>query len=170
MQFEKWRQYVHSGWEGLGRDGAREKHYFKALNLTEEQQNIRELEDELSITFPEEFLTFYQEVGVGFLWSGEPRKKGHYRVFSPGELLELYFEPEDEGAEDLWMTFRDRAWENLEDGALLAFCDYGDEDSLIYLSLSDGAVCYLSPSRRIADSLEEFLDRLDEKVDYFMTP
>ena len=90
------------------------------------------MEEELEITLPADLLTFYREVGVGFLWAGEPRKKGHYRVFSPGELLELYFEPEEEGAEDLWMTFRQSAWENLENSALLAFCDYGDEDSLLY--------------------------------------
>lgn len=125
------------------------------------------MEEELEITLPADLLTFYREVGVGFLWAGEPRKKGHYRVFSPGELLELYFEPEEEGAEDLWMTFRQSAWENLENSALLAFCDYGDEDSLLYLGLSDGAVYYLSARQKIANTLEEFLDQLDEKVDYF---
>ena len=125
------------------------------------------MEEELEITLPADLLTFYREVGIGFLWAGEPRKKGHYRVFSPGELLELYFEPEEEGAEDLWMTFRQSAWENLENSALLAFCDYGGEDSLLYLGLSDGAVYYLSARQKIADTLDEFLDRLDEKVDYF---
>jgi hypothetical protein len=125
------------------------------------------LEEELEITLPADLMAFYQEVGIGFLWAGEPRKKGHYRVFSPGELLELYFEPEEEGAEDLWITFRRSAWENLENSALLAFCGYGDEDSLLYLGLCDGAVYYLSARQKIANTLEEFLDQLDEKVDYF---
>lgn len=168
MAFEKWNRYVHPDWEGLR--GTENRHYFKALDLTEEQQNIRALEEELEITLPEVLLAFYRELGIGFLCAGERRKRGHYRTFSPGELLELYFEPEDEGAEDLWITFRDRAWENLENHALLALCDYGDEDSLIYLGLTDGAVYYLSPSRKIAASLEEFLDRLDEKADYFAAP
>lgn len=95
-----------------------------------------------------------------------PGKKDTTAFFPPGELLELYFEPE-EGAEDLWITFRRSAWENLENSALLAFCGYGDEDSLLYLGLCDGAVYYLSARQKIANTLEEFLDRLDEKVDYF---
>lgn len=165
MQFAKWRQYIHPDWSELRQSGAR--HYFKAIDLSEEQRHIQDLKEELEITLPADLLTFYREVGIGFLWAGEPRKKGHYRIFSPGELLELYFEPEEEGAEDLWMTFRQSAWENLENSALLAFCDYGDEDSLLYLGLSDGAVYYLSARQKIADTLDEFLDRLDEKVDYF---
>lgn len=165
MRFAKWKPYIHPDWSELRQSGAR--HYFKAIDLSEEQRHIRDLEEELEINLPADLLAFYREVGVGFLWSGEPRKKGHYRVFSPGELLELYFEPEEEGAEDLWMTFRQSAWENLENSALLAFCDYGGENSLLYLGLSDGAVYYLSARQKIADTLDEFLDRLDEKVDYF---
>lgn len=98
---------------------------------------------------------------------GRAPEKGTLPRFFPGELLELYFEPEEEGAEDLWITFRRSAWENLENSALLAFCGYGDEDSLLYLGLCDGAVYYLSARQKIANTLEEFLDRLDEKVDYF---
>ena len=60
------------------------------------------------------------------------------------------------------------AWEKLEGSGLLALCTFGDEDSLIYLGISDGAVYYLSSARRIADSLWDFLTRLDEKADYFL--
>ena len=134
--------------------------------FSKDEQYILDLEDELAITFPSDFMGFYREIGFGFLCVGDRGKRGHHRVFSPGELLELYFEPENECSEDLFATFRMSAWEKLEGSGLLALCTFGDEDSLIYLGISDGAVYYLSS--RMADSLWDFLTRLDEKADYFL--
>lgn len=81
MRFAKWKQYIHPDWSELRQSGAR--HYFKAIDLPAEQCHIQDLEEELEITLPADLMAFYQEVGIGFLWAGEPRKKGHYRVFSP---------------------------------------------------------------------------------------
>ena len=168
--FEKWGGYVHTDWSELGSCAHSKigRHYFVPVDFSKEEQNILDLEDELAITFPSDFMGLYREIGFGFLCAGDRGKRGHYRVFSPGELLELYFEPENECSEDLFATFRMSAWEKLEGSGLLALCTFGDEDSLIYLGISDGAVYYLSFARRIADSLWDFLTRLDEKADYFL--
>lgn len=56
----------------------------------------------------------------------------------------------------------------MDENKLLAFCLFGEEDSLLYIGLSDGAVYYLSTRRKIADSLNEFFDLLEKDVDYFM--
>ena len=70
------------------------------VDFSKEGQNILDIEDELSIAFPKDFMEFYRETGFGFLCADDSGKKGHYRVFAPGELLDLYFEPEDEDGED----------------------------------------------------------------------
>lgn len=111
---------------------------------------------------------FYKEIGFGFLWLNLKQKKGLYRILSPEELLDLYFEPDDDNAPDDFITYRENAWNNLEENKLLAFCLFGEEDSLLYIGLSDGAVYYLSTRYKIADSLNEFLDLIDEKCDYFL--
>ena len=168
--FEKWSRYVHTDWSAF-RSGVQSgiaRHYFVPVDFSKEGQNILDIEDELSIAFPKDFREFYRETGFGFLCADDSGKKGHYRVFAPGELLDLYFEPEDEDGEDLYITFRMRAWENLEENHLLAFCTFGDEDSLIYVGVNDGAVYYLSAARKIAESLYDFLALLDEEADYFI--
>lgn len=168
--FEKWSRFVHTDWSALRNRAQSDvgRHYFLPVDFSKEEQHILDIEDELSITFPKDFMEFYREIGFGFLCADDRGKKGHYRVFSPGELLDLYFEPEDEGDEDLYITYRMSAWEKLEGSNLLALCTFGDEDSLIYMGISDGAVYYLSSARQIADSLYGFLTRLDEKADYFI--
>ena len=44
----------------------------------------------------------------------------------------------------------------------------GEEDSLLYVGNTDGSIYYVSPTRKIANSFEDFLKLLDNKVDYFM--
>ena len=70
---------------------------------------------------------------------------------------------------DDFATYRENAWNNLEDNSLLTFCLFGEEDSLLYIGLSDGAIYYLSPRYKIANSLNEFLELLDQTVDYFLS-
>ena len=119
--FEKWGGYVHTDWSELGSCAHSKigRHYFVPVDFSKEEQNILDLEDELAITFPSDFMGFYREIGFGFLCVGDRGKRGHHRVFSPGELLELYFEPENECSEDLFAAFRMSAWEKLEGSASL---------------------------------------------------
>ena len=95
-----------------------------------------------------------------------------YKILSLDELYDLYYSDEDEDEEededeDWFITYRLSAWDNLED-QLLAFCVFGEEDSLLYYALDDGGIYYLSRNTKIAESLEEFLVLLDNKVDYFL--
>ena len=63
MRFAKWKQYIHPDWSELRQSGAR--HYFKAIDLSEERRHIQDLEEELEITLPADLLTFYREIGIG---------------------------------------------------------------------------------------------------------
>ena len=72
-------------------------------------------------------------------------------------MLDLYFEPDVEGVPDDFITYRESAWENLESSRLLAFCLFGEEDSLLYIGATDGAIYYLSSARKIANSFYELI-------------
>ena len=123
---------------------------------------------QLEINIPEELRVFYQDVGCGFLWLNQKQKKGLYRILSPEEILDIYFEPDNEEMTDDFITYRQSAWENLEENQLLAFCLFGEEDSLLYIGAIDGAVYYLSSAHKIAESFYAFLTLLDKEVDYFI--
>ena len=129
---------------------------------------LYKLLNQLEIEIPEELRTFYKNFGYGFLWFNLKQKKGIYRVLAPEEILDLYFEPDHEEIPDDFITYRQIAWENLEENKLLAFCLFGEEDSLLYIGAADGTIYYLSPAYKIADSLSDFLASLDQKVDYFI--
>lgn len=164
---ENLQQYVHSGWEEIASSG-KDKHYFVRNDAAGAERAISEIQYQLSVEVPDELKTFFAEVGFGFLWFCLKARKGLYRVLSPEEILNLYFEPEEDGAPDDLITYRENAWSRLEENQLLAFCLFGEEDSLLYIGVSDGGVYYLSSNRKIAGSLHEFLELLDAEVDYFM--
>ena len=57
-------------------------------------QHFSEVHYQLGIEIPEELRTLYKNTGYEFLWFSLKQKKGLYRIFSPEEILDLYFEPE----------------------------------------------------------------------------
>lgn len=160
------KKYVHQNWEDRPKH-LEEKYYFVQIS-DDIDKHVLEMEYQLEIEIPEELKTFYQNIGYGFLWFSLKQKKGLYRILSPEEILDLYFEPGNEEMPDDFITYRENAWGNLEENRLLAFCLFGEEDSLLYMGLTDGAVYYLSAARKIANSLDEFLCLLDKEVDYFI--
>ncbi len=163
---EQFKTYVHQNWDDISAC-RNEKHYF--VQASDDIENIfSEVQYQLEVAIPEELRTFYKNFGYGFLWFNLKHKKGIYRVLAPEELLDLYFEPDHEEIPDDFITYRQNAWENLEENKLLAFCLFGEEDSLLYIGVADGAIYYLSPAYKIADSLSDFLASLDQKVDYFI--
>lgn len=159
------KKYIHPNWNDISKCRG-EKYYFVPIP-GDGEKSFSEVEYQLEIQFPEQLRSFYKNVGYGFLCFNQ-QKKGIYRVLSPEEILDLYFEPESEEEPDDFITYRQSAWENLENNRLLAYCLFGEEDSLLYIGVTDGAVYYLSLARKIADSLDDFLHRLEEKVDYFI--
>lgn len=168
MIIETLKVYTHSNWDDVPRCKS-EKYYFVKNDAIGIEKAFSEVKYQLSVDVPESLQTFYKEVGFGFLWFNLKQKKGIYRILSPEELLDLYFEPDDDKIPDDFITYRENAWNNLEENGLLAFCLFGEEDSLLYIGISDMAIYYLSPKHKIANSLAEFLQSLDIKVDYFFS-
>lgn len=160
------KKYIHQNWDDVP-ECRSDKYYFCKIG-DHLEKDLAEVEYQLETEIPEELKRFYKNIGFGFFWFHLKQKKGLYRVLSPEEILDLYFEPEAEETADEFITYRENAWENLEANKLLAFCLFGEEDSLLYIGTLDGSIYYLSPARKIADSFHEFLKLLDEKVDYFM--
>ena len=111
------------------------------------EKHFSEVQYQLEIEIPGELKEFYKNIGYGFLWFGLKQKKGIYRILSPQEILDLYFEPDDDASNDDFITYRENAWENLEENALLAFCLFGEEDSMLYMDVKDGAIYYQAFSR-----------------------
>ena len=161
------KKYIHQNWDDISKC-QNEKYYFVKIP-DDIEKSFSEVQYQLEIEIPEQLRTFYKNLGYGFLLFNLKQKKGIYRVLSPEEILDLYFEPDAEDISDEFITYRDRAWENLEDKKLLAFCLFGEEDSLLYIGIEDGAVYYLSSARKIANSLFDFLNLLDKNADYFMS-
>lgn len=166
MNLEMLKKYVHSTWEEMSHCRG-DKYYFVRNDTADIENVFSEVKYQLSIDIPKDLKTFYEEIGFGFLWFNLKQKKGLYRVLSPEELLDLYFEPDDDETPDDFITYRERVWDNLEENSLLAFCLFDEEESLLYINVSDMSIYYLSPKRKIANSLDEFLQRLDCEVDYF---
>lgn len=160
------KKYVHQNWEDIS-EYRNEKYYFVQIS-DDIEEHFLEVQYQLEIKIPEELKEFYKNIGYGFLWFSLKQKKGIYRILSPQEILDLYFEPDDDASDDDFITYRENAWENLEENDLLAFCLFGEEDSMLYMGITDGAIYYLSSARKIADSLCDFLNLLDKEVDYFM--
>ncbi len=164
MDFSKLKKYVHQDWNEM--DIAKqkgEKHYFVKTNPNEMREMTEKLEKELEIEFPKDLTAFYENIGSGNLWFSRQDKIWNYNILEPFEIYDLYY-PNDE--EDLFVTYRLNAWDNLEE-KLLAFCLMDEEDSLLYYSLNDKGI-YLFPEEKIADSLEEFFELIDGQADYFM--
>lgn len=160
------KKYVHQNWDDIS-DHRNDKYYF--VQASDDMETVfSEVRYQLEAEIPETLKAFYRNFGCGFLWLNQKQKKGLYRILSPEEILDLYFEPDSEEIPDDFITYRQNAWENLEENKLLAFCLFGEEGSLLYISVEDGAIYYLSAAYKIADSLSDFLASLDQEVDYFI--
>ncbi len=164
MDFSKLKKYVHQDWNEMDIAKQRgERHYFVKTNPNEMREMTEKLEKELEIEFPKDLTVFYENIGSGNLWFCKQDKIWNYNILEPFEIYDLYY-PNDE--EDLFITYRSNAWDNLEE-KLFAFCLMDEEDSLLYYSLKDKGI-YLFPEEKIADSLAEFFELIDEQADYFM--
>ena len=163
---EQFKTYVHQNWDDISAC-RNEKHYF--VQASDDMETVfSKVRYQLEAEIPETLKEFYRNFGCGFLWFNQKQKKGLYRILSPEEILDLYFKPDSGEIPDDFITYRQNAWENLEENKLLAFCLFGEEDSLLFISVEDGAIYYLSAAYKIADSLSDFLASLDQEVDYFI--
>lgn len=160
------KKYIHQNWDDIPKH--RDDKYYYVQISDDIEKHFSEVQYQLETEIPEKLRAFYKNIGYGYLWFNLKQKKGLYRILSPEELLDLYFEPDSEVTQDEFITYREKAWENFEENKLLAFCLFGEEDSLLYIGVTDGAIYYLSATRKIANSFDDFLNLLDMEVDYFM--
>ena len=126
------KKYVHQNWDDIS-DHRNDKYYF--VQASDDMETVfSKVRYQLEAEIPETLKAFYRNFGCGFLWFNQKQKKGLYRILSPEEILDLYFEPDSGEIPDDFITYRQNAWENLEENKLLAFCLFGEEGSLLYIS------------------------------------
>lgn len=132
------------------------KHAFYRLT----KQDVVEAEERLGRKFPRELRQFYAQIGYGFLCANDHEMID--RMMDPGSVADfklgegIYeFDPEREGYEENELAFFEAS-----------------ETSFITLQLSEedeNGVCpvyYLG--NKIANSLEDFLKKMDEEIDYYL--
>ena len=153
MKIEELKEYIHSDWSETA-ECRNDKYYFVRTDADELEDVFAEIKYQLSEEVPDDLKRFYKEVGFGFLWFGFKQKKGIYRVLSPEELLDLYFEPEDEGEPDdfiigkthgiIWM--RINCWPFACLGKRTVCCTLGCLMGLFIIFLQDAKLQILSMS------------------------
>ena len=133
------------------------RHSFYGLT----EQKIQEAEKRMGFNFPKELREFYLEVGYGFL-----NKEGHTffnRLMSPSDLVDFRLR------EDIYETDPDAE-------------EYDNPNELVFFNTCEG--CYLTIhlneigpdnkcpiyhfSEKIADSLEEFIFKMEEEANYYI--
>jgi len=123
------------------------------------KEEISEAEQALNLTFPKELKDFYLEVGYGFIkGSGENVN----RVMDPYSVRDFRLRQNDfEFYQDI------ETYDNYENGKLIFF--ESDESALISIELCDSErskIYYYDTV--IANSLEEFVKKIQEDDSYFI--
>jgi hypothetical protein len=132
------------------------KHSFYLL----EKNDLKEAQDRLGFEFPKEISLFYNKIGYGFLCNESDDMID--RFMDPGSVADFIL------CEGVFET--NEPFEYYEKN-FLPFFEIS-EDSFIALDLDsenekgECAVYYFDS--KIADSLEEFLRKMDEKTDYYL--
>jgi antitoxin YxxD len=132
------------------------KHSFYALS----DQDIADAEKRLGASFPSELRQFYQAIGYGFLWNESEDMMD--RFMDPSSVVDFHLcEGMYEGQD---------AEEHYEENFLVFF----EVSEVSYIAMDMSAknqkgecpIYYLDA--KIANSLEEFLVRLDANIDYYL--
>ncbi|MDY3548970.1 SMI1/KNR4 family protein [Riemerella anatipestifer] len=150
MKFEKFEKYI------VEENKKGTKHTFHKVNLVEL------LEIEKKIFIPKELKEFYINIGYGFFYDN-PDSFSIDKLYSPLEYCKINLR-EDYFADDPTLDFYDtNKFENYK-----IFIEVVEGN---YLLIDDNevegknAIIYIDT--KIADSLEEFLDRFDKEGHYF---
>lgn len=145
-------------------------HFFIRKDLEAVEEGAAAIESKLNITLPQEMIGFWKNVGPGQFFCEPPDEyAGRYHMMSPDEILGVYFPEMDQY--QVYNTIRADAKDFLEKYQLVAFCEF-DEYSALYISLQADETgnypVFSAPTIRIADSLEDFVNKLLEEPDYFL--
>lgn len=131
-----------------------EQHQFYEIT----REEIRTAEERLGFSFPSELSIFYLEVGYGFI--NKENKNTFNRLLDPDTIADI--------------TLREGIYEFDPDLDGI----YKEEDQLVFYEVNEGV--YLTLDRKtvnqspvyffetkIADSLEEFMRKIDKDSDYY---
>ncbi|MBH8583848.1 SMI1/KNR4 family protein [Thermoactinomyces sp. CICC 10735] len=137
-----------------------QKHVFYPLN----EREVEAAEKRLNRTFPKELRDLYLHIGYGFMWTVKDRMFIN-RIMDPDSVADLLLG--ENVYEDYYL-----ADEFAEQPHLFPFFEVGD-DIMISLDLSKETDNGNHPvdytGLKVANSLEEFLRKLDAEKDYYLS-
>jgi antitoxin YxxD len=151
--FDYFKKYIFAEDDG---NASKSKHSFYKLD----KSDILEAEQRLGYNFPLELRGFYTEIGYGFLCN--EKKEMFDRVMDPGSVADFML------CEGMYEG-------NAED-------EYYDKDFLVFFEVSEVSFIAMDLTKenmtgkcpiyyfdtKIADSLLEFMQKMDEKMDYYL--
>lgn len=111
-------------------------------------------ENRMNKNFPNELREFYKNVGYGFICKDD--KFHTNRIMGPSDIADYYCEDE---------VYSDVDRELYEEDDFIFF-DLGQYGDFITISIKDGSIKYFG--KKIAKSLEEFLEKMDNETNYYM--
>ncbi|MFC7441064.1 SMI1/KNR4 family protein [Laceyella putida] len=136
-----------------------QKHTFYPLD----QSQIIEAENRINRTFPRELKDFFEQIGYGFMCK-DGKNLFTNRLMDPHSIADLVLG--ENIYEDYYLID-----ELEEEPHLFPFFEVGD-DSFIFLDLnqqSEKGICPVDYAGiKIADSLEEFMRKLDAQENYYL--
>lgn len=153
--FSKYRKFV---FDDPNKDIWNNKYAFFRVNPTD----ISTAEDRIGIILPDELKAFYMDIGYGFICVGESVYAN--RIVSPRTIVDFYL---GKGSYE-----NDERRQYYQDKTKLIFCEVSENTFLIMdiaQQSSTGQCPIYDYDVRIADSLIDFLDKMDRKVNYYMT-
>ncbi|GMA98780.1 SMI1/KNR4 family protein [Pelosinus sp. IPA-1] len=133
------------------------KHVFYKVS----DDDIRDAEKSINMCFPKELKTLYQQVGYGFLCSQD--RNSVDRIMGPGSIADFILR-EDRYEYDEYRDMIDIEKE-------MVFFELGES---VYLTLDltqqdENGICpVLYFDDKIADSLLDFIKKMDVETDYFI--
>lgn len=120
---------------------------------------VKKTERDLGIVIPEELKEIYRELGYGFLCACD--KACIDRIMPPMEIGEFYLK------QDVYEYNEVVDCYDLNDGRLVFFEIYSDLFLTVCLTPEKGKYPVYLNDEMIAESLQSFLERMDEKNDYY---
>ena len=142
-----------SEYVSLENDESNKKHRFYSI----EETTIKSAEERMGIQFPDELKTFYKEIGYGFLNRGSDSAVN--RLIDPDSVADIRlredvyeFDPDL----DIYSDFTKLVFFEAIEGLYISIELTNKDESPVY---------YVDT--KIAESLEEFIRRIDEEGEYF---
>ena len=131
-------------------EGINQRHIIYPVDMKE----VVNAESIMNKSFPNELREFYKNVGYGFICKDD--KFHTNRIMNPSDIADYYCENEV-------YSYVDRDLYNEEE---FIFFDLGGDGNFLTICIKDGTIKYFG--KKIAESLEEFLNKMDKQTNYYM--